>query len=126
MYKKTYKLSFLPLFENDLNSIVGYITFELKNPKAAIKLIDDVEAAIIKRLDNPLAFVPYPSLKERENKYYRINVHNYSVFYVVIDDVMEVRRIIYKKRDIDNIIWSKLLSIPKPDRKKVQFWYRLF
>ena len=43
-------------------------------------------------------------MKERIHRYYRINVHNYCIFYVVIEDVMEVRRIIYKKRDIDNII----------------------
>ncbi len=31
-------------------------------------------------------------------------VNNYSVFYVVIDDVMEVRRFIYNGRDISNIV----------------------
>ncbi len=104
MGNKVYKLSFLPLFENDLNEIVDYITFELKNPEAASRLVDDVEAAIMKRLDNPIAFAPYQSMKERIHRYYRINVHNYCIFYVVIEDVMEVRRIMYKKRDIDNII----------------------
>lgn len=64
MGNKVYKLSFLPLFENDLNEIVDYITFELKNPEAASRLVDDVEAAIMKRLDNPIAFAPYQSMKE--------------------------------------------------------------
>ena len=104
MGNKVYKLSFLPLFENDLNEIVDYITFELKNPEAANRLVDAVEAALMKRLDNPIAFAPYQSMKERAHRYYRINVHNYCIFYVVIEDVMEVRRIIYKKRNIDNII----------------------
>ena len=98
MGNKGYRLSFLPLFENDLNEIVDYITFELKNPEAANRLVDDVEAAIMKRLDNPVAFAPYQSMKERIHRYYRI------IFYVVIEDVMEVRRIMYKKRDVDNII----------------------
>ena len=105
MGNKAYRLTFLPLFEDDLNEIVDYITFELKNPEAANRLVDAVEAALMKRLDNPIAFAPYQSMKERTHRYYRINVHNYCIFYVVIEDVMEVRRIIYKKRNIDNIIW---------------------
>lgn len=36
--------------------------------------------------------------------YYRINVRNFSVFYVVIDDTMEVRRLLYSKRNIDELL----------------------
>lgn len=46
------------------------------------------------------AFEPYHSLKERQYPYYRIYVKNYTIFYVVIDDVMEVRRILYNKRNL--------------------------
>ena len=35
MNEKHYKLRFLPLFEEDLNEIVDYITNRLKNPIAA-------------------------------------------------------------------------------------------
>ena len=104
MGNKVYRLSFLPLFENDLNEIVDYITFELKNPEAANRLVDAVEAALMKRLDNPIAFAPYQSMKERTHRYYRINVHNYCIFYVVIEDVMEVRHIYYNRRDLQNIL----------------------
>ncbi len=34
---KPYKLSFLPLFEEDLNDIVDYITNHLHNPAAALQ-----------------------------------------------------------------------------------------
>ncbi len=104
MQEKNYRLSILPLFEDDLNKIVDYISIVLKNPFAANKLVDDIENAIRKRLDMPLSFAEYQSRKHRTNKYYRINVKNYSIFYVVIDDIMEVHRIIYNKRDIDNIL----------------------
>ena len=104
MQPKTYKLSFLPLFEEDLNEIVDYITNELHNPDAALRLVDDIDMAINDRLKMPLAFAPYQSAKERPHPYYRINVRNFSVFYVVIDDVMEVRRVMYSKRDIDNLL----------------------
>lgn len=102
MNGKHYKLRFLPLFEEDLNQIVDYITGRLKNPIAAEALVDDVQAAIQERLSCPEAFEPYHSAKERKYPYYRISVRSYTIFYVVIDDVMEVRRIIYSRRD-----WSK-------------------
>ena len=101
MENKSYKLRYLPLFEQDLISTASYITNVLKNEDAAIRLVDDVEAAILERLNNPVAFEPYPSAKNRDYPYYRIYVRNYVVYYVVIDDVMEVRRLMYGARDTD-------------------------
>ena len=101
---KTYKLRILPIFERDLTKAVTYISFTLNNTQAAERLLNETKKAIEKRLDSPLSFEPFHSLKKRKNTYYRIYVGNYSVFYVVIDDVMEVRRFIYSKRDIDKIL----------------------
>ena len=50
MNGKHYKLRFLPLFEDDLNGIVDYIAFRLKNPIAAETLVNDVQKAIQDRL----------------------------------------------------------------------------
>ena len=55
----------------------NYITNVLKNEDAAIRLIDDVESAILERPDNPVAFEPYHSVKKRDHPYYRIYVRNY-------------------------------------------------
>lgn len=104
MSKQTYKLTFLPLFEEDLLEVTDYITNELQNPSAAHRLVDDIELAIVKRLEMPLSFAPYQSSKIRNHSYYRINVRNFSVFYVVIDDTMEVRRLLYSKRNIDELL----------------------
>lgn len=102
MEEKHYKLRFLPLFEEDLNEIVDYITFRLKNPIAAESFVNAVESAIMKRLPFAEAFEPYPSKRDRQHPYYRISVKNYMIFYVVIDDMMEVRRIIYSRRNWKN------------------------
>ena len=83
MTNRKYKLRYLPVFEQDLVQTVSYITNVLKNPDAAEKLADDVETAILERLDNPLAFEPYPS---------------------VIGEVMEVRRFLYRARDTDRFL----------------------
>lgn len=101
---KDYKLRYLPLFEDDLYEAVRYISVALNNPQAAERLLEETENAIRKRLKMPLAFEPYRSAKSRENVYYRIYVGNYTVFYVVIGDVMEVRRFIYGGRNLDRLL----------------------
>ncbi len=72
----------------------------LSNLTAALRLIEDTEKAIINRLKDPLIYDPYRSAKDRKTPYYRIRIRNFSVFYVVIDDVMEVRLFLYSKRDL--------------------------
>ena len=104
MNKQTFKLTFLPLFEEDLLKVTDYITNTLQNPSLAHRLVDDIELAIVKRLEMPLSFSPYHSSKIRNHPYYRINVRNFSIFYVIIDNTMEVRRILYSKRNIDKLI----------------------
>ena len=102
MGNKIYHLRYLQIFEQDLINTASYITNVLKNEDAALRLVDDVETAILERLNNPVAFEPYVSAKKRDYPYYRISVRNYVIYYVVIDDVMEVRRFLYGARDTDN------------------------
>lgn len=99
MSEKQYELRILPLFEDDLNKIVDYITFRLKNPAAAERLVDDVERAIRDCLPFAESFERYHSVRERRYPYYRIYVRNFTIFYVVIDNVMEVRRIMYSRKN---------------------------
>lgn len=99
-----YILRYLPRFEEELADIANYIAYTLKNPSAAGNLIDDVEKAIIKRLNSPLSYEACHSVYDREHDYYRIYVKNYVVYYVVIDNVMEIRRIVYGKRDRERLI----------------------
>lgn len=102
MNGKHYELSILPLFEEDLSEIVDYITDRLRNPAAAERLVDDVENAILERLSCAESFEPYHSSRERQHSYYRIQVRNFTVFYVVIGNTMEVRRILYSSSN-----WKK-------------------
>lgn len=88
----------------DLDKIIDYILYGLKNEAAAMSLINDVEAAINQRLADPLQAAIYQSLNEREHPYRRIIVGNYLIFYVVIDDTMVVRRMLYGRRDLDRIL----------------------
>ena len=103
MKNEKYKLRYLPLFEQDLIQTISYITNVLKNTDAAEKLVNDVEDAIQERLEYPLAFEPFPS-KQRDYPYYRIYIRNYVIYYVVIGDVMEVRRFLYGARDTNRYL----------------------
>lgn len=88
MFSKKYRLSYLPLFYEDLDEKVTYIAEKLKNPKAANDLLDKVESAIMERLPLAESFEPYHSVRERRYSYYRIYVDNYIIYYVIIDAII--------------------------------------
>ena len=104
MTNKNYELRILPLFEDDLNHITDYFVHRLKNIDAAECLVDDVESAIYERLSAPESFETFHSTHDHTHPYYRIKVRNFFIFYVVIGNVMEVRRILYKRRN-----WTRFL-----------------
>ena len=88
----TYTLRYLPLAKQDLSEIVNYIQNNLENPIAAENTLSKIEAAILERLESPESFAVWQSKKQRPYPYRKINVGNYTVWYVVIDHIMEVRR----------------------------------
>ncbi len=105
----TYSLRYLPLFYNDLQESILYISNVLCNKDAANELVNAVENAILDRLNNPEAFEPYHSIKERRYPYYRIYVKNYTIYYVVIPleknrKIMEVRRMLHNLQERDKYI----------------------
>lgn len=97
--KARYTLEILPAFEEELQDAVNYIQFTLRNPTAALKLLEDTFAAINERLSCAEPFERIPSKVNRKYPYYRIYVGNYMILYVVIGKVMEVRRFLYQRRD---------------------------
>ena len=104
-----YELRYLPLFYEDLEQKVIYISETLHNKKAANDLLDAVEKAIMERLPIAESFEPFRSVKERQYKYYRIYVKNFVIYYVVIDGIgskkiMEVRRFLYNKQGREQLI----------------------
>ena len=80
-----------------------FVSAEAETPE----LKGEVYAFIAASLNNAMEEIQknfnetYRSAKMREYPYYRIYVRNYVVYYVVIGNVMEVRRLIYSARDTD-------------------------
>ena len=108
MLNQKYTLRYLPLFHKELESAGLYITNRLGNPTAAENLLNNVERAILERLENnPEEYEPVPSKKQRDYPYYRIYVGNYIIYYVVIPEgderIMEVRRFVHTLQNRDDI-----------------------
>lgn len=104
MNSTKYTLRYLPSFEKDLEGILLYIAKNLENPHAASRLLSKIETAIKQRALHPLSFEAFPSTKQRKHPYYRIYVDNYTIFYVVIDTTIEIRRILYSRQNLSSII----------------------
>jgi plasmid stabilization system protein ParE len=99
-----YELRYLPLALQDLDAIFRYIVFTLKAPQAATDLLAKIDAMV-----NELAYTPYthriyPLSKLVKNEYRKLPVQNYSVFYVVKENLVEIHRVLYAKRDFELLL----------------------
>lgn len=97
-----FELQFSNSFYTDFADIISYIQIELKNTVAAENLIEKVDIEINKRLKNPKDFQVF--FTPNNNEYYRIYINNYVIFYTIKDKTMTVRRMIYYKRNYDELL----------------------
>ncbi len=104
MAKNKYKINYTDTFIKQFNNILKYFIYKLQNKIAAESFYDEVVKEIESRSENPESFEKYNSKRKRKNTYYRIYVKNYTIFYVVKNNTMEIRRILYSKRNFDNLI----------------------
>lgn len=104
MANKKYEIKYLPTFISQFNNILYYITYELKNKIAADNFYSEVVKQIEIRSEAPESYEVFKTIRNEEIKYYKINVKNYTIFYVVKNNVMEIRRIYYSQRNFENLI----------------------
>ena len=104
MANKKYEIIYLPTFISQFNNILYYITYELGNKIAADNFYNEVVKQIEIRSNAPKSYEIFKTIKSEKIKYYKIKVKNYTIFYVVKDNVMEIRRIYYSQRNFDNLI----------------------
>lgn len=100
-----YKLEYLPSAVKDMTEIVRYIIYELNNPTAA----DNLAVEFIKSADRlknfPYSNQVYTPIRSLKNEYRKCIVNNYIMFYSVNESqkTVIIYRVIYGKRDYDNI-----------------------
>ena len=97
--QKPYKIHYIPIAEDDLDSIIDYVLED--DPRNALVLLEKFNVAISKLSDFPyLGSIPRDEQIARMN--YRILiVESYLVFYVLINDTIEIRRILNGRRKYD-------------------------
>ena len=104
MAKNKYTIKYTDTFIKQFNNILKYFIYKLQNKIAAENFYNEVITEIEKRSESPEGFEKYKSSRKRKNTYYRIYVKNYTIFYIVKNNTMEIRRILYSRRNFKNLI----------------------
>ncbi len=104
MVNDKYTIRYSSTYINQFNSILKYFVNNLKNKIAAENFYNEVIKEIETRSKNPESYEKYISTRKRKNTYYRIYVKNYTIFYTVNNNIMEVRRILYLRRNFDKLV----------------------
>lgn len=96
-----YRITYLPVANQDLIDTVRYISEQLQDTAAALALIDDIERMIAMLAQFPYAHPIHslPMKLPRETRFF--SVRNYLVFYVVLEPqhTVEIQRVIYNRMD---------------------------
>ena len=97
-----YKVKIYPAAQMDLNNIVSYLN--TLSPQAAIRYYDLLVEKIGSLVEIPerCPFVRDIALKAKGYRY--LIVENYLVFFVVKGDTVQIRRILYNKRQYKRLL----------------------
>lgn len=100
---KTFNVKYSGMFFDDLKAIVQYIFEQSGHTETARLFYENVLDSIEKRAfgaDSFEKFQPYAGAPD----YYRIYFGHYTIFYVLSEDEMEVRRILWSGRDLGRFL----------------------
>lgn len=104
MNRNKYIINYLPSNIDDLSSILKYISHDLKNPRAAKRLLDKVNKSISSRSYNPQSFEKYNRLRFSKFLWYRIYVDNYVIFYTVTENTINLARILSNRQNFSSLL----------------------
>jgi addiction module RelE/StbE family toxin len=95
----SYKISYLPIAQKDLQEILLYIADQLQSPQAAVDLMESLEKAIALLDQSPYAHQIYPLLKPLKAECRLLPIKNYVILYLVREPekAIEIQRILYAK-----------------------------
>ena len=95
-----YDVVLLPIAEDDLLDITTYISEKLHAPQAAEAFVLELDKLIEQLERHPFSYELYRAERPLEYEIRRAPVKNYVVFYAVIEDMVEIHRILYGYRDM--------------------------
>lgn len=103
---KEYTVIITPDAENDLNELDDYITFELNVPEVAAAYVSFIKKQLVSLGNMPMRNKVVDDEPWHSREVHRMNVKNFAIFYVILEDYSEVYilNIIYQKRDIPKLL----------------------
>jgi len=99
-----YKIFYLPQARLDVAEILDYFLQELKNPSAAERFGDKLDEKIVKLERHPFIGALYKWNHKFDYEYRQLFVGSYTVFYVVLEKNVEIHRVIYSARNMEELI----------------------
>lgn len=97
-----YQIKYLPIAEKDIKEIIEYV--QLDNPSAAINLIDQFDHSIAQLEMLPFSGAIPKDIRLQSLNYRMLIIENYIVFYVVFNNVIEIRRILHGRRKYNFLV----------------------
>lgn len=97
MSSKVYRIQYLSVANRDLIEIMDYIKAD--NPVAALELLDKIDVSVSRLATMPHSGKIPDDARLKAMGYKIIVVGNYLVFYVVIGNKVEIRRVLHGKRN---------------------------
>jgi toxin ParE1/3/4 len=99
---ETYKIKIFPTAKQDLEEVIGYLN--TLSPDAASKYYDLLVEEIASLSKMPERCPKPKDLALAVKGYRYLIVKNYLVFYVIIGDTVQIRRILYARRDYSALL----------------------
>lgn len=99
---ETYKIKIFPTAKQDLEEVIGYLN--TLSPDAASKYYDLLVEEITSLSKMPERCPKPKDLALAVKGYRYLIVKNYLVFYAIIGDTVQIRRILYARRDYSALL----------------------
>lgn len=101
-----YKLEYLKLAKEDMESIIYYISYNLQNKTAALNLVDEFIKVANSILEFPYGNAEYTPIKPLKNEYRSAKVKNFIMFYTINEEskTITIVRVLYQKRDLRKLL----------------------
>lgn len=99
---ETYRIKIFPTAKQDLEEVIGYLN--TLSPDAASKYYDLLVEEIASLSKMPERCPKPKDLALAVKGYRYLIVKNYLVFYAIIGDTVQIRRILYARRDYSALL----------------------
>ena len=99
---ETYKIKIFPTARQDLEEVIGYLNTLFQD--TALKYYDLLVEEITSLSNMPERWPKPKDLALAAKGYRYLIVKNYLVFYVVVGDTVQIRRILYARRDYRSLL----------------------